>query len=186
MAKRRADQTFSAGLGSHFTSPLKKRDKKKSNIFVRAPLQDMKRKHLLAKLALLKDPPSTACDASQSFPMAPSDEGMVDGVLEVEDPPQNDHEMVEMANEAHQTRRRIIPDEAGIRLYNKWMELLPHLIDPFLTYIKSSTGSPVVPVNGLHSECAKMCAKTSTHILCLYFDRVVCSPAFSSQMTFFI
>jgi hypothetical protein len=184
MAKRRANQTFSAGLGSHFTSPLKKRDKKKSSVFVRAPLQDMKRKHLLAKLALLRDPPTIASDASQSFPIAPDDGEMVDGILEVEanveDPLQNDQDMVDIADEARQTRRRIVPNEAGIRLYNKWTELLPHLVDPFLAYITFSTGSPIVPVNNLDSKCAQVCVKSSTQILCLYFDRRVFIPALSS------
>jgi hypothetical protein len=184
MAKRRADQTFSAGLGSHFTSPLKKRDKKKSGIFVRAPLQDMKRKHLLAKLALLQEPPTTALDATQSFPIAPDDGEMVDGMVEVEDPPPNDQDVVDAANEARRTHRRIVPNEAGIRLYNKWIELLPHLVDPFLAYITLSTGSPIAPVNALHSECIKMCLKSSTQILCLYFDRMVFFPALSSQLTF--
>jgi hypothetical protein len=183
MAKRRTDQTFSTGLGSHFTSPLKKRDKKKSGIFVRAPLQDMKRKHLLAKLALLQEPPTTALDATQSFPIAPDDGEMVDGMVEVEDPPPNDQDVVDAANEARRIHRRIVPNEAGIRLYNKWIELLP-LVDPFLAYITLSTGSPIAPVNALHSECIKMCLKSSTQILCLYFDRMVFFPALSSQLTF--
>jgi hypothetical protein len=185
MAERRADQIFSTGLGSHFTSPLKKRDKKKSNVFVRAPLQEMKRKHLLAKLALLREPPASS--SSQSLPITPDDGEMVDGTLEAEDPPLRDQDMADIAIEAPQTRRRIVPNAAGIRLYAKWTELLPHLVDPFLAYIASSTGSRIVPVgNDLHSECGQMCVKSSTQILCLYFDRMIFSPAFSSQLTYYM
>jgi hypothetical protein len=188
MAERRVDQIFSAGLGSHFTSPIKKRDRKKSNIFVRAPLQEMKRKHLLAKLALLREPPASS--PSQSLPIAADDGEMVDGTLEVdnvEDPPLRDQDMADITNEQHQTRRRIVPNEAGIRLYNKWIALIPNLVDPFLAYITSSTGSRIVPVSDdLHSECGAMCVKTSTRILCLYFDRMIISHAFRSQLTYYM
>jgi hypothetical protein len=176
-APQRADQIVSAGLGRHFTSPLKKRDKKKSNTFVRAPLQDMKRKHLLAKLALLQDP--SASLASRDDPLSEDAAGMVDSnecFPPVDENIANSTYDVNRSSATEcQPRRRIVPNEVDIRLYNKWLDLLPHLVDPFLHYLATSTGTALTSANDIRSQCTDLCTKSSTNILCLYFDREVFS-----------
>jgi hypothetical protein len=172
MPEKRSAQLFSDGLGTHFSSPLKKRDKKKSNTFVRAPLQDMKRKHILAKLALLQAPPtpptppvSSHCQSPQTTPY----DEFNDDTLDVDIPPPGDEEIVDLNG----FRKRIVPDDAGIKLYRRWTEVLPQLLDPFLAYITSSIGLPIVTASNLCSDCMQSCTRVPTNILCLYFDRML-------------
>jgi hypothetical protein len=174
-APRRADQIVSTGFGQHFISPLKKRDKKKSNTFVRAPLQDMKRKLLLAKLAILHaPPPSPLASPDASFTLDNTE--VANGTSEVESPLLDDQPTADITDdnapgEERPSRRRIVPNEADARLYHKWLDLLPHLVDPFLQYLASTTGSTLRTLNNIHSRCMQSCLKSSTNILCLYFDR---------------
>jgi hypothetical protein len=63
--------------------------------------------------------------------------------------------------------------DPGCSLHERWMSLLPTLVDPFLAYITSSRGSPVNPVSDLNSKCLGTCEKKTTNILCLYLDRML-------------
>src|SRR5262245_32124377 len=164
MPAKRSAQVFSDGLGTHFSSPLKKRDKKKSNTFVRAPLQDMKRKHILAKLALLQAPPTPpVLSHSQSPQTAPYDDFNDDESLHVDIPPLGDEEIVNLNGIDPRRPKRIVPDDASIKLYRRWMEVLPQLLDPFLAYINSSIGLPIVAARDLCSDCIESCARVPTN-----------------------
>src|SRR5215472_1850732 len=59
MQSSQSKQPISRGLGTHFTSPIKSRDKKKTNTIIEIPGHTAKRKLLQQRLAKLKCPKPT-------------------------------------------------------------------------------------------------------------------------------
>ncbi|KAG1845948.1 hypothetical protein C8R48DRAFT_779693 [Suillus tomentosus] len=63
-AATRAAQLTSSGLGIHFSSPRKLRDKRKTQVMVEVPGQKVKQRQLLAKMASLMAGPTQPQDTS--------------------------------------------------------------------------------------------------------------------------
>jgi hypothetical protein len=165
--KDRRQLPTSSGLGTHFSSPLKARDKRKTATFVRIPGHAKKRQRLLEKMASLlrgdtdPAPEATIPDHVPIPDIGVEDDWVDDGPVKVDEP---EIEPVKMKN-------RILPDDAAIRLYTSWKSLIPTLITPLLQYINVSIGQPIQFAFQVTSGCVRDCHVKETPILCLYFDR---------------
>jgi len=141
---RRA-QLVTHGLGQHFESPRRSRDKTRSNTTINVPGQASKRRYALARLAQLQS--TTAADTSEScdhesystdFPW--ENEAIDDFVMDEEYVPSDtDYTMQDGEPDIGETQptisnRRIIPDPPAERLYGSWKSLIPTLVLPFLNY----------------------------------------------------
>jgi hypothetical protein len=73
--------------------------------------------------------------------------------------------------------RRILPDATANNLYARWEEVLPRLLDPFLSYLSCSTGRAIEPVSDIQSTClSTTCGQKNYMVLCLYQDRECVRP----------
>jgi hypothetical protein len=173
----RGQQLVSSGLGHHFISPRKPRDKKKTTVRVRPPGNDTKQRHLLEKLRLLLVKQSR----TRSTPSTDDVEQRQDLPLPVEDPMDIDEAGWEdiqrdpipsEPSKPAKAHRRILPDTESARLYTTWKALLPSLVNSLITYLSVSMGRVVAPASDLISQCNQgTCVRKDTKIQCLYFDR---------------
>jgi len=160
----RDKELTSAGMGKHFTSPKKKRDKKKTTTFVHLPAQEIKRKFLLAKFNALKVASAPEEPTPDSVESHWQDDELV--VMNSPDP------VPVPESGGLKTTRRILPDTEAVRLYRSWGKLLPSLLDPFLAYTHASIAHIITPAGDLKSHCtAQTCTSKYAQIQCLYFDR---------------
>jgi hypothetical protein len=172
----RSQQPIIHGLGKHFTSPTKARDKRKTTVIVRPPGQESKRRRLLEKLQLLRQPgpSSTSTSIANDSVQPPLDETLP---MDVDADGWEDIETAGLAQSKSplspgpKVPRRILPDSESTRLYTAWNSLLPSLVNSLITYISMSTGHVVTPAMDLCSKCEQLCAPKDIKILCLYFDR---------------
>ena len=179
---RRA-QLVTHGLGRHFESPKRLRDKIRTNTVVNVPGQPSKHRYALARLAQLQS--TTDADTSEScdheaystdFPW--ENEAVDDSVMD-EDyvPSDTDHSMQDVEPGISETQpiisnRRIIPDLSAERLYSNWKCLIPTLVLPFLNYTSRTLGKPLPPHLPYISLCKQTdCERKVTKIICLLFDR---------------
>ena len=158
------------GMGRHFTSPRKARDKKKSWIIASLPGHASKRQKLLDKLGELL--------AAQ-----PSDlKSSLNGDVEAASPTPRPEELLEaLPIEPEETLftfddkdtcdameecvRPSCPTTRSISMCVDWKALIPTIIDPFLKYTVAALGSRL-------SSCISNCQEQKlTTILCLFFDR---------------
>lgn len=162
----RARHLTTSGLGKHYTSPKKLRDKRKSDKIVIPLGQSAKHRLLLHKLNCLRKKPE--------FGSVPDDPHWEDVTEQAMDPE------ADLYNALHAPAPPGAPVDipavklstaASIRLHASWVEILPHLVPPLLHYLSSSVGSVMAPVNDIHSKCSQACAPKRIRILCLYFDR---------------
>jgi hypothetical protein len=164
----RDKQLTSAGLGKHFASPKKQRDKKKTTTYVHLPAKDLKRKTLLAKFAALQQG-SVPVPVESHTDNAHIPADFIDEPLEIAT---DDFESSIPASDTPKLTRRILPDTEAARLYTSWKKLLPSLLDPFLAYTNSSMARAIIPAGDLASQCTVQgCPSKSAQIQCLYFDR---------------
>ena len=202
---RRA-QVTSRGLGKHFESPKRPRDKRQTQHMVEIPGQTLKRRRLLERLEELQRKSIT--DAVQE-----NDDILSNDAVEVDindftadlDPGDEDYvpsdvepEIVEDAHEqtsqgardlSHGTetqtampRRRVLPDAPAERLYANWKVLIPTLVSPYLHYMSRTLGKPLSPNPQSISLCkTDDCPRKSTKLLALLFDRkLIVLPRFRS------
>lgn len=182
MSTTRAKLPTNRLLGKQFTSPIKKRDKKKTTTLVRIPGQAGRIRALEAKIARLKQAaaqvliPATA-DGSHHDTIDVADDNT--GLNDTATVPSEDMEVDAVPSDPERATpdkrpRRVLPDTEAYRLYRNWSKLLPTLIDSFLAYTTTSTGRIVTPqVADIYSSCQRGCAATKTvTIQCLYFDRM--------------
>lgn len=76
--------------------------------------------------------------------------------------------------ETTKSQRRILPNSADYRLYNKWMTIIPSLVDDYMQYYNATIGKIVGPCPEeiyRESECACPGDKLKvTTLTCLYHD----------------
>ncbi|KAG1885843.1 uncharacterized protein F5891DRAFT_988238 [Suillus fuscotomentosus] len=175
LAPTRGAQCVSSGLGHHFVSPKKSRDKKKSQTHVELPGAQAKRRQLLARMQQLMKPEHKqtkvhAVDAVETI----SDTSQTDALAEIPDPdfeipsePSSDI----LAQESH-IKRRILPDKATDSLYSSWKTLIPFLVEPHLKYSARTLATALEITPEVISACAtRLCPQKRTTIACLFFDR---------------
>jgi hypothetical protein len=168
----RAKHLTTSGLGKHYTSPTKARDKRKSGKIV-IPLGNAKKHQiLLQRLETLRKKPQTNQTADNGNYWEDSDDPTYQamdidcdtGIREALEAPK----LQDIKPKGDGAKLSAGP---SLRLHASWADVLPSLIMPFLKYISSSFGSIMPPVDDLHTPCALSCITKRTKILCLYFDR---------------
>jgi hypothetical protein len=185
-------QLVSSGLGRHFVSPRKLRDKKKTQTVVNLPGADAKRRRILAAMEELMTPQHQASTSkppsSHALPIAnqPPDSG--------EDMIIHDAEMLDLPVEPEptlkpeeaQAKRRISPDKSADSLYSSWSTLIPTLADAQIKYSARTHGKPFQNPHEVISACATLqCTPKRTSLICLFFDREflrICSDDLSKDI----
>jgi len=177
----RQAQLVTHGLGRHFESPRRSRDKTRTNTTINVPGQASKLRYALARLAQLQSPstPDTSeSHESYSIDFPWENEAVDDFVMDEEYVPSDtDHDMQDGEQDIGGTQlttsnRRIIPDPPAERLYNSWKSLIPTLVLPFLNYTSRTLGKPLPPCSPSISLCKQNdCERKIVKILCLLFDR---------------
>ena len=185
----RGEQPVGPAPGIQFTTPLKKRDKRKTTTRVLVPghairLEKNRRRldALLNRPSLsststapeIAAPPTTAADSPSNFDNAGDSNDITT------DPPDLWEDVNEPTDLKHAENhpptpnpRNTLPHAKTIRLYSKWAQLVPNLVDGYLNYLTSSLGQTLTPVGDLDSNCQAFptCSFKSTAIQCLFFDR---------------
>ena len=179
---RRA-QPVTHGLGKHFESPRRPRDKTRTNAIVHVPGQASKRRYALARLAQLQSTTAAdtfeSCDHEPDSTDIPWEKDVVDDSVMDEEyvPSDTDYNMQDGEPDIGETRattsnRRIIPDPPAQRLYSNWRSLIPTLIVPFLNYTSRTRGKPLPTFLPYISLCKQNdCERKVNKVLCLLFDR---------------
>ncbi|KAG1845046.1 hypothetical protein C8R48DRAFT_780054 [Suillus tomentosus] len=122
----RADQVSSStrGLGKHFVSPRKSRDKRKTQTFVNIPGADVKRRQLALRISSNAD---VTMDISND-----DNEWVYESDHNTPEPHLPSSSQCDISIEP---QRRNLPDKASRKLYGTWTETIPTLIGPLLTYL---------------------------------------------------
>jgi len=170
-------QLVSSGLGRHFVSPRKPRDKKKTQTVVNLPGADAKRRRLLAAMEELMTPQHQVSTSKPPSPHVLSiDNQLPDSggdiithdveILDLEPEPA-------LKAEEAQAKRRISPDQLADSLYSSWSTLIPTLVDVQLKYSARTHGKPFQNPHEVISACTLQCTSTPkrTSLICLFFDR---------------
>ena len=183
-------QRVSSGLGRHFVSPQKPRDKRKTQTVVNLPGADAKRRRLLAAMEELmtsqhqastsKPPSPHVLPTSNQLPDSGEDVTIHDvEILDLEPEPT-------LKPEEAQAKRRISPDKSADSLYSSWSTLIPTLINAQLTYSTRTYGKPFQNPHEVISACATLqCTPKRTSLICLFFDRKflrICSEDLSNDI----
>jgi CxC1 like cysteine cluster associated with KDZ transposases len=186
VSQSRGKEPVAPGMGTHFSSPRKPRNKRKTQEIVEIPGQDRKRSRLLAELEALKV--SEGSIPTNPLPLPVDTLG--DSV---------DHFCLDASADAEQMvpenpptplkidgrKRSTLPDTEAVRLYKHWKNLLPSLVDPLLSYQKSSFGQVILPPTNMTVGCQNTdCKPKSTTIMCLYSDREYLSYYLSYLVSF--
>jgi hypothetical protein len=180
MASSRNQQPLSTGLGTHFTSPVKPRDKKKTRSIVEVPGHAEKKQRLEEKLERLRY--SVAKPHPAGVVNSVDDEAFRDDPFLDIPPDQVDHSErgspePAMASAEEKTRtKRLVPDSAALHLVDSWRQLLPTLLDPLLQHTSRTVGVPLPAIESFESDCTRpiSCSKTrkTSAVICLFFDRM--------------
>jgi hypothetical protein len=178
----RGAQPTSTGLGHHFVSPKKSRDKKKTQTTVQIPGAASKHSEILARISELMKPQAQDPEASSfSSTLLPQNNAMV--VSEADDTISHNYDIEDLttvdegpshiADVMHEdTTRRLLPDKLADNLYRSWKALIPTLVDPQLKYTTRTHGQPLLEVCPVISSCTYYgCAQKRSSIVCLFFDR---------------
>jgi hypothetical protein len=169
----RNSQIVSSGLGRHFVSPQKVRDKKKTQTLIELPGAQAKRRRLLAVMEDLMNPEhqaskSPAPPAARVIdePPDPGDDCVMDDVKEFVS-----EEGTDFTGGQAKSKRRI-PDNSINTLYSSWSSLIPTLVEPQVKYYARTRGQPLERTHEVISACATLkCESKRTTLICLYFDR---------------
>ncbi|KAG1879476.1 hypothetical protein C8R48DRAFT_767734 [Suillus tomentosus] len=149
----RKAQLVSSGLGQHLL-----------------PGANLRRRYLLTQMQRLMDP--------TSLPTGRSPSTLLGGRLVSEEI--SSHGPTEL--ETCLRKRRTIPDKSTDALYANWRKLIPTLVDPQLKYHARTLGQALEITHDVISACATLsCARNSTSILCLFFDRFVSIDVLSCE-----
>ncbi|KAG1836027.1 hypothetical protein C8R48DRAFT_783020 [Suillus tomentosus] len=174
-APTRGAQCVSSGLGHHFVSPKKPRDKKKTQKHVELPGAQAKHRQLLARMQQLINPEPKqskvhAVDAVETV----SDTSQTDALAKIPDP---DFEIPseppsDILVEKSLVKHRILPDKATDSSYSSWKTLIPFLVEPHLKYSAQTLATALEITPKVISACATLsCPQKRTSIACLFFDR---------------
>ena len=163
----------STGVGQHFSSPHKKRDKRKTQTVAHIPGQSTKRARLLSELtALLEQPSQTA--TPQSIPTSSTPNGNVEPDIMfsskfTDEMARGIHEAPPQAPEAPRHRDLTV---SSSRLSKRWQNVIPTMVEPYVKYLTQTLGKPLVTSNTILSGCSREpCERKRASIVCLYFDR---------------
>ncbi|KIJ59342.1 hypothetical protein HYDPIDRAFT_170842 [Hydnomerulius pinastri MD-312] len=122
------------GLGQHFTSPSKAKDKRKSQTYVPIPGHEVKRQRLLGRLDDLlnhktKNPqkiPPADLQGPSSSKLAPNEDKLPQATVD-------NAEYNAPADEDFSELNALAPAvNTATRLFQSWKTVIPTLIDPFL------------------------------------------------------
>lgn len=177
----RKAQLVSSGLGQHFVSPRKPRDKRKTQTLVEFPGAELRRRRLLNQMQRLMNPTSSPTGHSPTARGSPSVEAEVNnmpddldfvdvGSVEVEMSKESSSDMPSNSEILPQ-KRRILPDKSADALYGNWRKVIPTLVDPQLKYYARTLGQALEKTHEVISACGThSCIRKTTNMLCLFFD----------------
>lgn len=197
---------FTKGLGQHFESPRRPRNKSKTQVFVPVSLLDIKRRRLLARLRELESKPSEMLQ-DQAYP---SHDEIMDDEIEIDDDgayydpmdpdyipsdkedsrsshhtPMEEDLSIVLDSEAPDEKRsnpgnrRILPDPPAKRLYTSWKTLISSLVLPYQHYTSRTSAKPLSKPPASISLCEQAaCVRKFSKLLCLFFDRKLLSRSF--------
>lgn len=201
LSRNRKRELVTGGHGTHYLSPVKPRTSKAKNKKINLGDASRRAKlcsRLNAMLAPRILPETPAADISEWADVAdhdmlftevpeerkspnPGEPMQVDLIRdddkgdheEGDDNPDDDHtDDYDDDHDAGKRKRRILPNAASYRLYSKWREMVPCLVDEYLRYTNATIGKPVglgCSSVILRSACA--CAKLKeTSLTCLFYD----------------
>ena len=165
------------GLGRHFTSPRKARDKKKSWMTVPVPGHASKRQKLLNELQLLPAAPPEPEQPPSSTVIAASPILQPEDLLEA--PPMELEDLLVMSDSEDAphgaTAQHICttrPTARSISSCAAWKALIPTIVNPFLKYTAATLRQPLMALGSRLSSCTSSCQDQKlTAVLCLFFDR---------------
>ncbi|KAG1859382.1 hypothetical protein DFJ58DRAFT_840241 [Suillus subalutaceus] len=172
--RTRKAQLASSGLGSHFVSPRKARDKRKTQTYVELPGAETKRRRLLDAMERLLKPQHEESHPQLLAQAPPSDtvttEHMDTDNLVVSEFHSDEQPSLEIS--VSPVKRRIVPDKSTNSLYKNWIALIPTLVDPVLQYFRRTQGKALENIHPVISACGKpSCTPKRTTMMCLFFDR---------------
>ena len=170
------------GLGKHFTSPRKPRDKKKRCMAIPVPGNGSKQqklldelKDLLAPQPLDPKPPSITVDWAGS-PIHELEDPLDALPMELDDASFTIDSEDESCSVPTERVHIICPTARSISMSAGWNTLIPTLIDPFLKYTAAMLSQPLLTLSSQLSSCTSGCQEQkSMAILCLFFDRKECN-----------
>jgi hypothetical protein len=173
----RRRRLISSGLGCHFVSPRKPRDKRTTQTLVEVPGAEAKRRRILAAMERLMNPDHHALKSPLPPPLFtnslpdPADNFIADDDVEMSVPePESDSSPGEALSKA--LKRRIWPDRSTQTLYNSWSTLIPTLVEAQLQYSARTHGKPLEKIQKVISACSTLtCASKRTSLVCLFLDR---------------
>ena len=179
-AVTRSSQPSTSGLGRHFSSPKRPRDKRKTQSIVSIPGQREQHERYLAQLRDLLENKQPAQEAPSLDVQVPTASEHVNDMF-LQAPPDDSEAMgftVDTSGDELQPaelptkKRRIQPDASTERAYTRWKSVLPNLVMPYLRYHARTLGKRLEDVPQTLSLCTHAeCARKSSRILCLFFDR---------------
>ncbi|KAG2115497.1 hypothetical protein DEU56DRAFT_919407 [Suillus clintonianus] len=183
-APTRGAQWVSSGLGQHFVSPKKPRDKKKTQKHVELPGVQAKRRQLQAHMHQLMGPEPKQTEVRAAVETVSQADAFAD--IHIPDP---DFEIsseppFDVPAEESQTKRRILPDKATDSLYSSWQTLIPSLAEPHLKYSERTLATALDITPNVISACATLsCPQKRTSIACLFFDIANVPPSLKFYFT---
>ena len=170
---RSSQPSTSHGIGQHFTSPRKARNRVKEATPVIIPGRARRRELLLNRLQVLlsqrgpnpslRTPsPPLAASAEQAEPSAFAETFSADFDIAA------DHATAEVEPDQPPSRpaRRI----AQANQYDKWKTTIPTLIEPFLIYLEQTLGKAVPQPAATLSCCQAACETKKTELVALFYD----------------
>ena len=146
----------STGVGQHFSTSRKKRDKRKTQTVAYIPGHSTKRARLLSELtALLEHSSQTA--TPQSILTSPTPDGNVEPDImftsEFTDEMARDiHDAPPQSPEA--PRHRDLT-EGSSRLSKRWQNVIPTMVEPYVKYLTQTLGKLLVTSNTTISGCSR-------------------------------
>jgi hypothetical protein len=180
-AVTRSSQPSTSGLGRHFSSPKRPRDKRKTQSLVSIPGQREQHEQYLAQLRDLLENKQPAQEAPSLNVQVPTASEHVNDMLSLQAPPDDPEEIAftvytsgdePQPAELPTKKRRIQPDASTERAYTRWKSVLPNLVTPYLRYHAHTLGKRLEDIPQTLSLCTHAeCARKSSRILCLLFDR---------------
>ncbi|KAG1769148.1 hypothetical protein EDD22DRAFT_771437 [Suillus occidentalis] len=183
-------QLVCSGLGQHFVSLRKARDKRKTQTLVALPGAELKRRHLLTQMQRLMDPTSsqTVCSPRTRLGSPSGGSNNINISNDFDFTGAEDQMLEEVSSdmrtdiETSPRKRRILPDKSTDALYANWQKLIPTLIDPQLSYHARTLGQALEKTHDVISACGTdTCAHKRTNLLCLFFDRFVSIDVLSCE-----
>jgi hypothetical protein len=159
----RGAQNVSSGLGHHFVSPKKPRDKNKTQKIIELPGVAAKRRRLLTQMEQLMNPESKKntnsvhieevteiISNSDDFDVNMAEIPVPDLDIPAESPSTTPLE--------ESRKRRVVPDKSMEMLYDSWKALIPSLIDPYLKYSARTLATALTISPNTISACATVAA----------------------------